>query len=96
MKHDEKKIKELILNAPVLVDTDNNYSFSWNEVRFLTKQYAEHMVQQRDVQIISLIEDNFEDENPMEDGVPVETYGYEAHRNQGFRDIINLINKQND
>ena len=39
------------------------------------------------------IEKEYQDEHPTEDGVPVETYGYEATHNQALKKSLSIIKK---
>ena len=56
MKHYEKKLKELIEHAPVVLDCFNNYSHSEEDVEILMKKYAEYLVQQERERILKRAE----------------------------------------
>ena len=57
-------------------------------------KYAERMILQERERCTKEIKDMFQDENPKEDGVPVETYGYETHWNNALQAAIKAINRE--
>ncbi|HEY6022151.1 MAG TPA: hypothetical protein VIY48_20470 [Candidatus Paceibacterota bacterium] len=66
---------------------------AWNEKTHYSK--FSHIISkgfqaQRDV-IVEMVEGMMQDEYPTEDGVPVETYGYEQTHNQALRAVIKAL-----
>lgn len=58
-----------------------------------TKEFINQLISRRTERLLAVIEGMRKDEHPMEDGVPVETYGYEAEYNSALSDLAELIKK---
>ena len=52
---------------------------------------VEPLIEELLEEIVEKAQDLFKDEHPEEDGIRVETYGYEAEYNSAIKDIITLI-----
>ncbi len=65
------------------------------EIRHLPYSEVEYIVlevvKEHTEAIIKIGEDLMKDTHPMEDGVPVETYGYEETHNNALKDFITAI-----